>query len=164
MKIHKNSSHRFVKKVGADLYVMYRRRRELDLAATGGCGAKGGDDVATYKQPCIHCGEMIERDSRLCPKCASISPFGHQCPSCLKSVERGHAVCSGCGRALTTVCPLCNGQTFVGSEKCDACGKSLMVCCENKRCEQLQFFENTKCTACGKPIKNAKKQLLKGKK
>jgi hypothetical protein len=28
-----------------------------------------------------------------------------------------------------------------------------MIRCENRRCEQLQFFENTVCTACGKRIK-----------
>ena len=117
--------------------------------------------MATYKQPCIHCGEFIERDSRLCPKCGSRSPFGHGCPNCLKPIERGNAVCAGCGRTLTTVCPFCNGQTFAGSGKCDACGKSLMILCENKRCGELQFFENTKCTVCGKPIKKAKKQIAK---
>jgi len=118
--------------------------------------------MATYKQPCIHCGEMIERDCRLCSKCGSRSPFGFQCPNCLKTVVRGNAVCSGCGRPLTAACPFCNAQTFVGSEKCDACGKSVMIRCENKRCEHLQFFENKKCTVCGKPIKDAKKQLSKG--
>lgn len=120
---------------------------------------KGGDELATYKQPCIHCSELIDRDDRYCPKCGSRSPFGYQCPSCLKPIERGNAICSGCGRKLTAVCPFCGGQTFAGTDKCDVCGKSVLICCENKRCGQLQFFENTKCTACGKPIKDAKKQL-----
>jgi hypothetical protein len=31
-----------------------------------------------------------------------------------------------------------------------------MIVCENKRCGQPLFFENSKCTACGKPVKNAK--------
>jgi len=119
--------------------------------------------MATYKQQCIHCGELIDRDSQFCPKCASNSPFGCLCPSCLKPIQRGDLICSGCGRSLKTVCPFCGGQTFVGNDKCDACGKSLMVRCENKLCEKFQFFENTKCTLCGKPIKNGKKQLLKGK-
>ena len=115
--------------------------------------------MATYKQPCIHCKEMIERDSRFCPRCASRSPFGFQCPTCFKPIERGYAVCSGCGRKLNITCPVCGGQTFVGSEKCDACGKLLMIRCENKRCGELQFFENSRCTACGKAIKNAMKQI-----
>jgi len=115
--------------------------------------------MASYKKPCIHCNEMIEGDSRVCTKCASRSPFGYNCPNCNKEIQRGYAVCSGCGRGLLTVCPFCSGQTFVGSERCDICRKPLLVYCENKRCGQLQFFENQKCTACGKPIKNAKKQI-----
>lgn len=34
-----------------------------------------------------------------------------------------------------------------------------MIRCENKRCGNLQFFENTACTVCGKPIKKARKQI-----
>jgi len=34
-----------------------------------------------------------------------------------------------------------------------------MIRCENKRCGELQFFENTKCTMCGKVIKGAEKQI-----
>lgn len=115
--------------------------------------------MATYKQPCIHCGQMIERDSRFCTKCASRSPFEYHCPDCLKEIKRGNSVCAGCGRSLTSVCPICGGQTFIGSEKCDACGKSVMIHCENNKCGQLQFFENTKCNICGKPIKKARKQI-----
>ena len=120
--------------------------------------------MATYKQPCIYCGEFIERDCRFCDNCGSTSPFGFNCPTCLKEVQRGKALCSGCGRPLTVVCPLCGGNTFAGAVKCDACGKLLTLACENKRCGQMQFFENTKCTACGKPIKDAKKRLIKGSK
>jgi hypothetical protein len=29
-----------------------------------------------------------------------------------------------------------------------------MVRCENVRCGQMQFFQNSKCTACGKKIKH----------
>jgi predicted nucleic acid-binding Zn ribbon protein len=96
---------------------------------------------------------MVERDAHNCPKCASRSPFGYHCPTCLKPIERGNAVCSGCGRPLVTTCPFCGGQTFVGCERCDACGQTLMIRCESKRCGELQFFENAKCTVCGKPIK-----------
>jgi RNA polymerase subunit RPABC4/transcription elongation factor Spt4 len=110
----------------------------------------------------MRCGEMIERDSRTCPKCGSMSPFRFQCPTCLRTIEKGNALCAGCGRPLSVVCPFCKGQTFAGSEKCDSCGKLLMVKCENKRCNQLQYFQNVKCTGCGKPIKNAEKNLLKG--
>ena len=49
--------------------------------------------MAEYKQPCIHCGGFIERDSRFCPKCGSMSPFGYHCPQCLKAVEKGQAIC-----------------------------------------------------------------------
>lgn len=115
--------------------------------------------MATYKKPCIHCGAMIEADSRLCAKCGSHSPFGYHCPACLKAVSRGDGVCSGCGRLLAVVCPFCGGATFAASEKCDLCGRSVMVFCENKRCGKPQFFENSKCTVCGKPIKKAAKQI-----
>jgi RNA polymerase subunit RPABC4/transcription elongation factor Spt4 len=108
--------------------------------------------MATYKQPCIHCGAFIERDARLCPECASRSPFGYQCPTCLKPVTKGQPVCSGCGRALNVTCPTCGGQTFAG-ERCEACGSGLLMYCANLRCGQLQFFDNRKCTACGKKIK-----------
>ena len=118
--------------------------------------------MATYKQPCIHCGALIERDSRVCVKCESTSPFGYQCPKCFKTIVRENSVCSGCGRTLVVICPFCNGQTFAGADKCDACGRSIMIRCGDKRCGRPQFFENTKCTACGKPIKDAKKQLSKG--
>jgi hypothetical protein len=107
---------------------------------------------------------MIERDSHLCSKCASRSPFGYHCPNCLKEIERGTLVCSGCGRDLMTACPFCGGATFAGSEKCDACGKSVMIRCESQRCGQQQFFENKKCTVCGKPIKKAAKQIENMKK
>jgi RNA polymerase subunit RPABC4/transcription elongation factor Spt4 len=108
--------------------------------------------MATYKQPCLHCGEFIERDSRLCPKCGSRSPFGHHCPFCLKPVEKNQTVCSGCGKSLMVQCPTCHGQTFAG-ERCAICGADLMVHCTNPRCGELQFFMNATCTACGKKIK-----------
>lgn len=56
-------------------------------------------------------------------------------------------------------CPLCGANTFVGSEKCDACGRSLMVQCENKRCNEKQYFLTDVCTACGKKIKHAEQQI-----
>lgn len=115
--------------------------------------------MAMYKQPCIHCGALVERDSHYCPKCASRTPFGFQCPYCLKSITRSDTVCPGCGRGVLTTCFYCGQQTFIGSERCDACGRWLMICCENKRCKEFQYFTITKCTACGKKIKKAIKQI-----
>jgi len=108
--------------------------------------------MATYKQPCLHCGELIDRDARFCPRCASRSPFGYACPACLRPIEKGQPLCAGCGRPLYIACPACGGQTFVG-DKCEQCGAGLLVQCTNKRCGQYQFFENANCTACGKKIK-----------
>ncbi|MDR0335299.1 MAG: hypothetical protein LBH69_05395 [Methanomassiliicoccaceae archaeon] len=119
--------------------------------------------MATYKQPCNQCGELIDRDSRVCPKCATKNPYGFSCPKCLRTIARGDLACAGCGKTLTVACPLCNGQTFVGSSRCDACGRSLMVMCENKKCGVPQYFDNTKCTACGKAVKDGGKKLMKGK-
>lgn len=117
--------------------------------------------MATYKQPCVHCGQMLERDSRYCPGCMSASPFGAHCPQCLKPVKQGQAICSGCGRKLHIVCPSCKNTVFI-EEKCKICGQSFMVTCSNKRCGQKQFFENQKCTVCGKKIK-AKLVLQEGR-
>ncbi len=108
--------------------------------------------MAFYKEPCIHCGQLIDADSHFCTKCGSHSPFCYNCPSCLRVIQKGDAVCPGCGRPLYIQCPHCNGTTFV-QDNCEQCGKSLMVQCESKRCLQLQFFQNMKCTACGKKIK-----------
>ena len=109
--------------------------------------------MASYKQPCMHCGAFIDADAHLCISCGSMSPFGYLCPSCNKPIQKGQFLCSGCGRELYTICPSCGGRTFV-QERCEACGAGLMVYCSNRRCEALQFFENTKCTVCGKKIKN----------
>ena len=108
--------------------------------------------MATYKQTCIHCGSLIDRDARFCPVCASNSPFGYQCPACLRDIVKGQAVCAGCGRQLYILCPICGGRSFV-QEKCEACYASFMIRCKNPRCGVLQFFENEICTACGKKIK-----------
>lgn len=111
--------------------------------------------MATYKQPCINCGTMIDGDVHVCPACGNRSPFGYQCPTCLKPIKRGDMVCSGCGRPLVVACPTCHQPVFVGDSVCPTCRGSLLILCENKRCRQPQFFENTKCTACGKTIKHS---------
>jgi len=107
--------------------------------------------MATYKQRCIHCGELVDTSVRFCPKCGSHSPFGYACPQCLTAVRKDWRVCPSCGRALYITCPHCGGRTFV-EDNCEACGKTLMVPCHNKRCGEPQFFENKRCTACGAKI------------
>lgn len=111
--------------------------------------------MAFYKKPCIHCGALIDRDDRFCPKCGSRNPFGYQCPSCMRPIYKENQVCEGCGRPLYIKCPHCGGRTFI-QDTCESCGNSLMVQCSNPRCGEMQFFQNTKCTACGKKIKAAK--------
>jgi len=108
--------------------------------------------MATYKQTCIHCSQLVERDARVCPNCGSRSPFGYSCPTCLREIEHGQRICSGCGRALHVTCPTCGQLTFVDA-KCDKCGANLMITCTNMRCNEPQFFENINCTVCGKKIK-----------
>lgn len=112
--------------------------------------------MASYRQPCAHCGAYIDRDARFCPACQSVNPFGYLCPTCLQPIEKCEVVCAGCGRNLYIDCPVCGKQTFV-QEVCEVCGGSLTIRCQNPRCHALQFFENTKCTACGKKIKHNKK-------
>ncbi len=111
--------------------------------------------MAFYKEPCIHCGNLISRDSHFCPKCGSMSPFGYSCPSCHHEIIKGDAVCEGCGRPLYILCPKCMEKTFV-QEACERCGESLLIRCPDKRCESMQFFENKKCTACGKTLSKNK--------
>ncbi|MDR1538724.1 MAG: zinc ribbon domain-containing protein [Clostridiales bacterium] len=108
--------------------------------------------MATYREPCIHCGEYIGRDSHFCPSCGSQSPFSLRCPACRKVIKKGDLVCSGCGRSLYASCPSCGSKTFVG-ERCERCKADLMVRCSNERCGRLQFFENVKCTECGKKLR-----------
>ena len=109
--------------------------------------------MATYKKPCIHCNNMVSGDARLCPFCGSGSPFCYLCPTCLKEIGAGHNICEGCGRPLYVPCPSCGKLTFAAEQLCGVCGASLMVLCQNRRCGQMQFFQNAKCTACGKKMK-----------
>ena len=108
--------------------------------------------MASYKQTCMQCGALIDRDVQFCPSCGSMNAFGYHCPTCLKSIEKGQRLCSECGRSLFVTCPHCGQPTFV-LEKCEACGQSLMVLCSNSRCGVFQFYDNKICTACGKKIK-----------
>ncbi len=114
--------------------------------------------MASYKQKCIQCGALVDRDVNRCPSCGSMNAFGYHCPVCAKTIEKGQRLCSDCGRALYATCPHCGKTTFV-FDKCENCGGSLMVKCQNDRCGVPQFFENTKCTACGKKIKRRKWSL-----
>ena len=107
--------------------------------------------MASYKHYCIHCGALIDSDSRYCIKCGSRSPFALRCPSCLREVSRGDLLCAGCGRPLVIECPQCGRDTFV-LDQCEACHSSLMVKCSNPRCDEQVFFQNTRCTACGKKV------------
>ncbi|MEN6313077.1 MAG: zinc ribbon domain-containing protein [Clostridiaceae bacterium] len=108
--------------------------------------------MAFYKEPCIHCGTLLSRDSHFCSKCGSRNPFVYSCPTCLREIHREETVCSGCGRPLYILCPKCLEKTFV-QDTCDHCGESLLVQCKNIRCGSAQFFENIKCNACGKKLK-----------
>ncbi len=112
--------------------------------------------MASYKQPCMQCGALIDRDVQFCPSCGSMNAFGYHCPSCMKKIEKGQRICSECGRQLYVNCPHCYKPTFV-QEKCENCGKGLTIQCTNSRCGALQFFDSTKCTACGKAIKSKTK-------
>lgn len=107
--------------------------------------------MATYKQNCVHCNALTERDARFCPSCGSNSPFGFQCPNCLRQINKGERVCAGCGRSTYTSCPVCKQETF-RQEKCEKCNADLMRTCANPRCGVRQFFEVDKCTACGKKV------------
>ena len=109
--------------------------------------------MASYKQPYIQCGTLVDRDVQFCPVCGSMNVFGYHCPSCSKQVVKGQRICSDCGRQLYVPCPHCGQPTFV-QEKCESCGKTLMVTCSNSRCGVQQFFDLDRCTACGKKIKN----------
>ena len=108
--------------------------------------------MATYKQPCLHCGYWLDTAEAFCPSCGSHSPFGYACPQCLHAIQKDWRLCPGCGRALYIACPHCGQPCFV-EDNCEACGQTLMVRCTNKRCGVLQFFQNTRCTACGLKIK-----------
>ena len=114
--------------------------------------------MATYKQNCIHCGTLVDRDALFCPTCGSNSPFGYLCPTCLRQIDKGQMVCAGCGRQLYIICPICGGRTFV-QERCEMCGAVLMFKCPGRNCGVSQFFENEKCTACGKKFKPKDKIL-----
>jgi RNA polymerase subunit RPABC4/transcription elongation factor Spt4 len=108
--------------------------------------------MATYMQPCIHCGHLVDSGENHCPNCTSSHPFTLVCPQCRQSVTATQAVCPDCGRGLYIACPHCGGRTFA-QEFCQLCNRPLTVTCPNKACRDRQFYQNTRCTACGRPIK-----------
>ena len=108
--------------------------------------------MATYKEPCVHCGELAERDALFCGKCGSNSPFGYSCPTCLKPITKDQKVCSGCGRQVYITCPTCKKEIFADTT-CGHCNGNLMIKCTNSRCGKPQFFQNVNCAVCGKKIK-----------
>lgn len=123
------------------------------VGLAGHCGVGlGGESMATYRQPCIHCGFFLHRFAQFCSSCGSGHPFGYLCPACHRSVVKGQAVCPECGSPCYVNCPFCGQRTFV-QEYCEQCSTSLMFFCANKRCGASQFFRNKKCTACGKALK-----------
>ncbi len=60
--------------------------------------------MASYKQTCIHCGMLVDRDVRVCSACGSRSPFGYLCPSCLRPRRKGAAPL--CGLRAPALCRL----------------------------------------------------------
>ena len=109
--------------------------------------------MATYKQPCIHCHTLIDRDVRFCPNCGSQSPFGYLCPHLpAPNHEKSKSVRRLRTAAYGHLSPPAEKLRFV-QETCEQCGQSLMIRCENRRCQAMQFFQNEKCTACGKRFK-----------
>jgi rRNA maturation endonuclease Nob1 len=111
--------------------------------------------MASYQQPCRACGQLIDRDARLCVHCGSTAPWGPRCPDCAREFAIGQGVCAGCGRALLIACPACTRPTPT-LDRCQACGSSLTVRCPNKNCGAPQFYTRPTCTACGKKLKRDK--------
>jgi hypothetical protein len=58
--------------------------------------------MPTYKHPCPHCGNFIERDVKRCPFCAAIDPFTPgRCPTCRAPLDDlRYLACPKCGAAL----------------------------------------------------------------
>ena len=108
--------------------------------------------MASYKQACIHCGGLIDADSRFCIKCGKRNPFSLRCPFCLREVAKDDMICGGCGKSLVICCPKCGKDTSAYYDECQMCGTSLLVPCTNSRCGEMEFFKNTHCRACGKKI------------
>ncbi|MDR0983630.1 MAG: zinc ribbon domain-containing protein [Ruminococcus sp.] len=106
--------------------------------------------MATYKQPCINCGEFIDRNSNYCPKCQTANPFVFQCAFCKRQIEQGDKICGGCGKSLSIFCPKC-GEELFATLNCVKCGEKLIYC-TNPKCGALNSFQNKKCEVCKKKI------------
>ena len=58
--------------------------------------------MPTYKHPCPHCDNFIDRDVRRCPFCAAIDPFApRRCPECRAVIEDARMIaCPRCGTPM----------------------------------------------------------------
>src|SRR3990170_2238686 len=58
--------------------------------------------MPTFKHPCPHCGQFINRDVAVCPACGTPDPFTPgRCPKCGRVIEDPKWVaCPGCGTPL----------------------------------------------------------------
>ncbi len=75
--------------------------------------------MASYKQTCIHCGNLIDRDSRFVhsvPAKALLVTFAQLAAS----YRKGTTTLFRCGRKLYILCPHCGQQTFAG-DQCERC-------------------------------------------
>ncbi len=104
-----------------------------------------------YKHPCRYCNELIEADSKVCPKCGKVNPLGPlRCPKCHTPIQEDWKVCSNCGQTLEVKCPKCGKMTFMG-DYCEHCDARLTAVCS--KCKTEQALTNEKCIKCGKPLK-----------
>lgn len=108
--------------------------------------------MTSYVKQCIHCGEMISKDAKYCPKCKSRNPFIIRCPEYFREVTKDQKECSCCGRKLIVKCPFCGEMSFV-LDQCEKCGTCFLIECFNKRCGEMVFFQNEYCTMCGRRLK-----------
>jgi len=105
-----------------------------------------------YKQPCRHCGKLVDQESNLCPFCGKKNPIFLRCAQCKNPIQQGWKVCTNCGLNLEVKCPKC-GQLTIFTDFCDYCGAGFTVICSGKRCKTEQPFIYEKCIKCNKKLK-----------